>query len=214
MSVFSQFVGGGQLAPDYPGLGFFGYALDRYYLPEGRMNSYAGTATFLANTLYFVPFFCRQTYAFKAMALRNSGTGDNGDQLRCGVFSNVAGRPAALVNEFTSAAVITCDGTARTMEAAKTVTLNANTPYWLGVVSSGNVDLESFVMESELGTTYPVQSHKLHFGLTALPAGAAYTAFGGFYSQSHTFGALPANASGLAASSGVSGAFPLLVLKG
>jgi hypothetical protein len=138
----------------------------------------AGTRLLSANTLYYIPFPCMRTTTFDRI---QSYCGASGHSIRMGIYeSGSDGLPGALLLDAGAA-------TAPVASTALTITISqalvGGTLYWLGLVS----DSAATVVKCS-----PIGSQA--FGLaSAMGTGGNQAVI----SQSHTYGALPSNASGL-----------------
>jgi len=166
----------------------WGRVADGGYLMEAYGHAYAGGTSFSADTLYFLPVLIGPgSFTIDLIQTRVSSAGTGGSTARIGIYTHNATTyaPDDLVDDIGTIAI---DST-----GVKTVaygeTIAAATPdyvLWLACVLSASASLVA------TGTTSP----SIH------PLGAAGTSDGEpyhGYSQSHTYGALPASAGTLTA---------------
>lgn len=151
------------------------YRTGKYYTAGAML---AGTRTLSANTLYYIPFPCMRTTTFDRI---QSYCGASGHSIRMGIYeSGSDGLPGALLLD---AGAATAPGNFAALTITISQALVGGTLYWLGLVS----DSAATVVKCS-----PIGSQA--FGLAgAMDVGGNQAVI----SQSHTYGALPSNASGL-----------------
>lgn len=106
------------------------YADAAYYTSQWGITALSETMTTSAGRLYYIPFFVWEAHTFEAMAIFNSGAGDNGETLRVGVYDNTGAKgPGALVTDFGQA---TLTGASAVRELSGTAALQRGI-YWAAV---------------------------------------------------------------------------------
>jgi hypothetical protein len=98
-------------------------------------TSGATFSSLAANTLYAAPFFCRRSTTFNAISMRIA-TGAASTKAQFGIYSNVDGKPGALLYQSNNEPSTASNGSDAAGTFASNPTL-APGLYWLAVVSDG-----------------------------------------------------------------------------
>lgn len=105
----------------------------------GTIRSSGATITLTANTLYAAPFFCRRSTTFSAISVR-VGTGAASTKITLGIYSNVDGKPSALLHQSNNEPSTASSSS----DAAGTFAANPTLApglYWLALVCDGTPGL-------------------------------------------------------------------------
>ena len=179
-------------APATPAVNISGYPLnilnnDNAYVTDSIYPTWIGNAngvddSISANYIYGSMLIIKANVTATDICFENTGTGDSGDDIRCGLWtSSAVGYPSSLLQETGETAL---DGTADVRVAS--IPNQALTPgvYWLGMVSNATVNVSM--------TTFGLQWPDTSFGNVIWNGRVRSKAVRpGFYVAA-TYGALPA----------------------
>jgi len=181
------------------------YSSAPYYPPTvpGLATAFK-TGAVSNNTIYYLPFFCRNSHTFTGLSFSNN-TSVNTYKFRLGVYTSVNGLPSARVVD--SGELTVGDASANVLRTIViSQALSANTLYWLAYVGNTSSNLLAMGAGSS-------QSLVQEVGLTAAAAVSTTTTQISF-SESYAYAALPATATpGALVDTAVSNV-PVLYLKG
>ena len=183
-------------------LPFSDYLAGNYFQPSVYYSAITAN-TVPANFISYMPFVPRKTHTFTGIAIYNSTTSDSGDKIRMGIYDSTDGAPDSLLVD---GGEITLDATAALRVSAISQELIKDTLYYLAFIN----DAASTIFVISV-TAFTVPYLPGSFGFPDGGWGANIK--GSSYTESYTYGALPASATPLF-TAGVVSYLPFILLKG
>jgi|DEB0MinimDraft_10_1074344.scaffolds.fasta_scaffold03765_3 hypothetical protein len=166
-----------------------GTAESNSILPTYTADGVLAPAFPAPNVLYAAPFFVPAATDIDGLAFENSGTGDNGDSARMGIYnSTTAGLPGTLLEE-TGAMTVDANRDVRVGALGSTVTCLPSTKYWIAWVSDAAI-----AMLGISPTSRTMEQGYTRMGLVRWNAGFPIYSGSSYYhgiQVAHTYGALP-----------------------
>lgn len=140
MTRTSTLGGGGSTI--IPGVPPPGVVTDWFVTPDGTLFDSALTVTTTINRLYYIPVFHPLTHTFQGAATYNSGTGDNGETLRIGIYSHGSAGPTTLIKDFGE---ITLTGASAQRLLSSSVSIPGGLWYWWCIHHATACDMYAMV---------------------------------------------------------------------
>lgn len=110
---------------------FIGYASGLRYNPD-YIKRAGQTLAAPATRGYYVPYLVKEPVTFTGITTWNQGTGDNTDRYRQSLYTNVNGKPGALIQDIGE---VTLDNTSAIRTITATINLEAYDNAWIWVLT-------------------------------------------------------------------------------